>query len=107
MVFFYAFGGEEREGDVGWYMAREASDFGVCVLTMVADLLIDPTWDMALPATISLLDDLCDEGLIDGYMNASPCSTWSRARFRPGGPRPLRHRGDWAWGLPGPPFDDS
>ena len=56
---------------------------------------------MTLPATISLLDDLCDEGLIDGYMNASPCSTWSRARFRPGGPRPLRHRGDWAWGLPG------
>ena len=42
MVFFYAFGGEERPEDVGWYMAREASAFGVCVLTMVADLLIDP-----------------------------------------------------------------
>eukprot|EP00974_Lingulodinium_polyedra_P126560 11198737-Lingulodinium_polyedra.AAC.1 len=58
MVFFYAFGGEEREEDVGWHMAREDREFGVCVLTMIADLSIDPRWDMTLPATVSLLDDL-------------------------------------------------
>eukprot|EP00969_Alexandrium_andersonii_P339626 15013025-Alexandrium_andersonii.AAC.1 len=56
---------------------------------------------MTRPATLALLGDLCDEGLIDGYVNASPCSTWSRARFLPGGARPLRHRGKWEWGLSG------
>eukprot|EP00969_Alexandrium_andersonii_P090530 3996756-Alexandrium_andersonii.AAC.1 len=68
---------------------------------MVADLLIDPTWDLGNPETIHLMDDLADQGYLDGYMNASPCSTWSRARFRRGaGPRPVRWRGRFAWGLP-------
>eukprot|EP00959_Pyramimonas_sp_CCMP1952_P096079 2008951-Pyramimonas_sp.AAC.1 len=32
-----------------------------------------------------------EEGMID-ILGAPPCSPWSRARFRPGGPRPLRFR---------------
>ena len=35
-------------------------------------------------------------------MGGPPCSTWSRAPFIwiPGGPRPLRRRGLYAWGIP-------
>ena len=47
---------------------------------------------------------LIEEGLVDAVAGGPPCATWSRARFVPlpggGGPRPLRHRGPRAWGLP-------
>ena len=32
-------------------------------------------------------------GWIDFVVGSPPCSTWSRARFLPNGPRPLRFRG--------------
>ena len=44
---------------------------------------------------------LAEEGLIDIVLGGPPCSTWSKLRFLPNGPPPLRHRGDHVWGLPG------
>ena len=40
------------------------------------------------------------QGLLDGILGGPPCSTWSRLRFLPDGPRPLRLR--WSlWGIKG------
>ena len=41
------------------------------------------------------------EGCIDALFASPPCATWSRLRFRPGGPAPLRRRGLESWGLAG------
>eukprot|EP00959_Pyramimonas_sp_CCMP1952_P001412 28974-Pyramimonas_sp.AAC.1 len=47
---------------------------------------------MADPETVALLGELAEEGLIDMVIGSPPCATWSRARFRDNGPRPLRFR---------------
>ena len=62
------------------------------------DLLVDSRWDLAAPETFMALMQLAEEGLIDVVLGGPPCSTWSRARFRPGGLRPLRFRGLQEWG---------
>ena len=64
------------------------------------DLAVDPRWDLSRVDTFEQLWALVEEGLVDVIFGGPPCSTWSRARFRPGGPRPLRRRGKYAWGLP-------
>ena len=57
------------------------------------------TW--AGSATLAALAELCEDGMVDAVIGGPPCSTFSRARHRPGGPRPVRLRGRWIWGLPG------
>jgi hypothetical protein len=37
-------------------------------------------------------------GLIDFIVGGPPCATWSMVRHLPGGPRPLRLRGEQTWG---------
>ncbi len=66
------------------------------------DLATDPDWDVADPRTFHRLSEAIEEGLVDAVLGGPPCATWSRARFLPTpGPRPVRTRGEHAWGMPG------
>ena len=51
------------------------------------------------PSTFHVLMDLILEGCLDALFAGPPCASWSRLRYRPGGPPPLRARGEQAWGL--------
>ena len=50
--------------------------------------------------TMAIILGVMVDKLLDGALTSPPCSSWSRLRFRPGGPPPLRTRGRFAWGLP-------
>ena len=103
-VIFHAFSGDSRSKDLKWWLKElsKFKDFRLIVIT--ADLATDKRWDLAKPETFSRLMAMAEEGFIDVVIGGPPCSTWSRARFikLPDGygPRPLRHRGKYAWGLP-------
>ena len=62
------------------------------------DLAFDANWDLGRSETVQMLAEMIKEGLIDVIGGGPPCATWSALRFRPEGPRPVRFRGDQAWG---------
>ncbi len=70
---------------------------GLALLVLSVDLADDGRWDLSSPETFAKLRELAVEGLIDLILGGPPCATWSRLRFRLGGPRPLRFR-DALWG---------
>eukprot|EP00972_Heterocapsa_arctica_P093859 13844199-Heterocapsa_arctica.AAC.1 len=70
------------------------------LLIISVDLGNHASWDLENPHTFEKLHALIAEGLVDFIMGGPPCSTWSRMRFLPGGPRPVRLR-DEAWGKTG------
>eukprot|EP00969_Alexandrium_andersonii_P273834 12103307-Alexandrium_andersonii.AAC.1 len=55
---------------------------------------------MTVEANVERLEELMKIGYYDGMHSGTPCSSWSAARWRPGGPPPLRSW-DHPWGLPG------
>ena len=63
------------------------------------DLLHGVGFDMACDAQFSDLCQLASSGLVGAMIAAPPCSAFSRARLRPGGPRPVRTPG-YPAGLP-------
>ncbi|CAK0900846.1 unnamed protein product, partial [Prorocentrum cordatum] len=81
-------------GDVQEVVERQARERCMRVLFLSADLLDDPRWDLANPATFSALMELCEGGRVDIVLGGPPCSTWSRARCnrRRPGPPPVRSR---------------
>ena len=72
------------------------------VIILGVDLVRGSDWDLMDEYLCRVLLFLAWGGYIDGAMGGPPCSTWSAARwlYIPGGPRPLRMRGAFAWGLP-------
>ena len=101
-TFVHVFGGRERPETIQHYMDKLAAEYGVVVLTLSVDLAVDGNWDLSWPPTAELMQDTADQGLVDGAAGGPPCSTVSRARFnrRCPGPRPVRTRGLYVWGLP-------
>ena len=99
-VLLLLFSGPRRPDDIQEWVERLAPDYGVKVLVISSD--VEGPWplDFADPQSFASLSELVEEGAVDGTGGGSPCNTWSRLRFLPGGPRPLRMRGKWAWGLP-------
>ncbi len=96
-VFLHVFSGRPREGDLGWYASRVGGLHGFKVVVRAVDLEQgDDLTDARL--SDSIVEDL-RSGRIAGLHIAPPCSTWSRARHRPGGPPPLRDH-TALWGLP-------
>ena len=102
-TFVHLFGGREREGDIKGFMESLAPDFGVAVLVLQVDLAVDPEWDLGWAPTAEAMQQSAEQGLVDGAVGGPPCSTVSRARHntRFKGPRPVRGRGEFIWGLPG------
>ena len=96
-VVMHLFSGARRPGDLEEFFRQAAKRAGIALLMLSVDLADDPLWDLTLAATFDTLRQLVCEGLIDVIIAGPPCSTWSRLRFMPGGPRPLRLRSH-PWG---------
>ena len=100
-VVLNLFAGPRRCGDIEEWTTRLCAAAGIALLFCSVDLLVDSRWDLAAPETFLALMMLAEEGLIDIVLGGPPCSTFSKLRFLPGGPPPLRLRGQYVWGLPG------
>ena len=98
----HLFAGPRRRCDVQEFVEAMAAEHELDLLMLSVDLLVDANWDLSEPSTFSSLMSLVAEGLIDVIIGGFPCSTWSRARhnYLPGGPRPVRLRGRYCWGVP-------
>eukprot|EP00972_Heterocapsa_arctica_P016331 2409890-Heterocapsa_arctica.AAC.1 len=101
LVVLQLFSGELREGEFEDALRNMADQMGIRVHITSVDMCNHPDWDLTDPQTMSIIMEGVEEGLVDLVLAGPPCSTWSRARFRPGGPRPVPHRSELAWGLPG------
>ena len=101
-VVIHVFSGPRRKGDVQQQLEEQAAKRKLEVLVLSLDLEVHPTLDLASPQVMSVLVTIAEEGLIDAVIGGPPCATFSAARFVliPGGPRPLRRRGEYEWGLP-------
>ena len=98
-VAVHLFAGARRDGDLESCLYECCTAAKIELLSLSIDLENDPQWDITLPDTFYRLYELAVEGLIDLGTAGPPCSTWSRLRFLPGGPRPLRFRSS-PWGRP-------
>ena len=96
-VVAHLFSGARRPGDLEHHLRDQAAALGLKILIISVDLGADLQWDLSEPATFHALHDAILRGLIDAVVGGAPCATWSRSRFRPDGPRPLRFR-DQLWG---------
>jgi hypothetical protein len=101
-VVMHLFAGPRRSGDVQEHVERLAASHSLEVLMLSVDLLMDANWNLADPVTFDSVMSLIGEGLVDVVLGGPPCSTWSKIRHRyvPGGPRPVRLRGRYCWGVP-------
>ena len=92
--------GPKRDDSLERFLAEEADKRGLLVLSLCIDVERDPRWDLSSPHVALLLTRLEAEGLVDGIGGGPPCETWSKLRFLPNGPPPVRLRGRFAWGVP-------
>ena len=95
-VVMHLFSGASREGDLEHAIRELMMDKGLPLLVISADLGADNNWDLVRPETFHTIHELIVQGFIGAIFGGPPCATWSRLRFRAGGPRPLRFRwGPW------------
>ena len=96
----HLFGGARRPGDVEDHVAKLAIAEDLLVFIYTVDLTGNAKWDLADPRVFCVIMEAIDEGLVDLGLGGPPCSTWSVSRWNGGpGPRPVRLRGDFCWGL--------
>ena len=101
-TFVHFFAGRQREQDLEDAMRRACAAEHLEAVILGVDLVRGPSWDL-LSETLTLrMMHLIQGGYLDGAAGGPPCSTWSAARYLyvKGGPRPLRRRGAYSWGLP-------
>jgi hypothetical protein len=97
----HLFSGRRRDGDLEQFCNLEARKAGAKLLFLSADTLLDPCFDLTRPRVFARLYQLAAAGFFDVIVAGPPCSTFSRARHRSAdGPRPVRSRGLFEWGLP-------
>lgn len=96
-VFWHLFSGHRRQYDLEWYLLRLGGLRGQRIIVENFDLGYGEQYDLGADSVIEDLVERAGRRECDGMHTGPPCSTWSRARFRPGGPPPLRDR-DRPWG---------
>ena len=96
-VFVHLFSGHRREGDLEWFLIGLGAEQGSRVAVINFDKAYGDQFDLGDDEVITNLVEKGRAGRVDGVHNGAPCSTWSAARFAPGGPPPLRTR-DAPWG---------
>ncbi len=91
-VFFFhhLFSGLRRDGDIETCLKKLGAEEGFYVVTESLDLAYGD--DLGLSEVDDRVVHLARERKYSGVHNGAPCSTWSRVRFVPGGPPPLRLR---------------
>ena len=92
------FSGLKRPGDLERFSVRLGAKVGMKVIVESMDLAYGEQNDLSKKSVIDRLVRAGKNGKYSGSQNGSPCSTWSRVRFLPGGPPPLRTR-DSPWGI--------
>ena len=97
--FLHMFSGLRRPGDLEWYLVRLGAPVGIRVVVESMDYAYGQEFDLSDGSVIDRLVHASRRKVYSGGQNGSPCSTWSRVRFVPGGPPPLRMR-DSPWGIP-------
>ena len=100
------FNGHRRHGDLEWWLRTLAVETGIRAEVWSIDVSIDPTLDLTRNDIVELLSIAFRAGFFHAAVAGPPCSTWSRARFRGGGPRPLRTRAE-PWGRTDIAFTDG
>ena len=96
----HLFGGARRNGDVQDFITKMAVVSLLTVFIMTVDLETDSRWNLACSSVFDIVMTAIEEGLVDVIIGGPPCSTWSVARWLGGGgPRPLRLRGKYEWGI--------
>lgn len=98
--FVHLFSGLRRAFDVEHYLLRIGGSRGIFVIIESFDAAYGEEFDLDNRGIVEDLIERARRGEVDGALSGAPCSTWSRARFRPGGPPPLRDRSH-PWGRPG------
>ena len=101
LTVVHFFGGVRRHGDLEHFLQARAQQAGLRVHCTTVDTEQDPSWDLANPVIFAMVMEAVEEGLLDIGVGGPPCATWARSRFRRSpGPRPVRLRGIYTWGLP-------
>ena len=99
LVCMHLFSGRRRRFDLEHHLRLHCEKRGIRLLMCSVDLEWDEQWDLGKPSTFHTLMELIHEGCLDALFAGPPCATWSRLRYRPGGPPPPRARGEQSWGL--------
>ena len=86
--------GEARAGDIAEWISHLGAESGLLLTAVRVDPRADPAHDLLDPRFVTRLEGWIRDRRAVAVFGSPPCSTWSRARFRPiaFGPRPLRDR---------------
>eukprot|EP00438_Fugacium_kawagutii_P032598 Skav233143 [mRNA] locus=scaffold1669:2417:6070:+ [translate_table: standard] len=97
----HLFSGRRREGDLQGHLEVLARSTPHEVRVLSLDVAIDQKLgNLATNEALDFWVDKSRRGFILSFMAGPPCETFTRSRFRAGGPPPLRSR-QFRWGLPG------
>eukprot|EP00438_Fugacium_kawagutii_P011908 Skav219189 [mRNA] locus=scaffold648:700154:705535:+ [translate_table: standard] len=95
------FSGRRREGDLQFHLESQASDRGLLIKVLSLDVAVDATLgNLATDQAFTFWNGEARRGFIHSFVAGPPCETFTKARFREGGPPPLRSKA-YRWGLPG------
>ena len=84
--------GPRREGDLVDAIAKEAELHNVNLWVLAVDPVIFRALDLLSDSFFHWLRGLVKSRVVVAIVGSPPCSTFSRVRHAPGGPRPLRAR---------------
>eukprot|EP00438_Fugacium_kawagutii_P017628 Skav235502 [mRNA] locus=scaffold625:50873:56431:+ [translate_table: standard] len=97
----HLFSGRRRHEDLQHHVELVARDLPFQVFVLSLDVAIDDRLgDLSSDEAYDFWTDKAKRGFILSFMAGPPCETFTRSRFRAGGPPPLRSR-MYRWGLPG------
>ena len=96
----YLFSGHRRQGDLEWFMLRKCGMKGIKLWMECLDLGYGDRYNLEKREVIEHYKEEARRRRLHASMKSPPCSSWSRARWVPGGPPPLRTR-DRPWGKEG------
>lgn len=91
-VVLHLFSGPPRDQDVECSLHDAAAAVGLALFVASVDLSRHVDWDITKPRIYHALFETICQGLIDVVIGGPPCATWSKLRYKPNGPPPLRFR---------------
>jgi hypothetical protein len=97
--FLHLCSGHRREGDLEDWMTALAADRGYMCVTTNVDVGFGEEGDLTQDRVVRRVVAQVDAGVYHGGHGGPPCASWSKVRWLPGGPGPLRDRAR-PWGLP-------
>lgn len=95
------FSGRRRHNDLQTFVESFAHGLATHVYVLSLDVAVDSCLgDLSTESALDFWTDKAKRGYILSFLSGPPCETFTRSRFREGGPPPLRSR-KHRWGLPG------